>query len=421
VTLTRSYDSTTNQLTGITNRKPPAGAGTILSQFTFDYSIGSDKGDLVKSTAASDGTNTNTTAYTYDALNRLTRAVTTGPTVNQYFDYTLDANGNRTKQVVNLAGSTSTGATTTSYGYNAGNQLCWKYTGTSTNACGSTPSGATTYTFNQAGDETGASSGLSFSYNNAGQTTSVTPAGGSATSHSYLDGGQNEVTAVGSTTLQNGDLGVSSTIAGGSTTYYGRTPDGTLVDERNGSSRSWYVFGGDVLGSVHGVVNGSTGNWVASRTYTPYGETNATTGSDPNPFWFAAGYLSTTGLYHFGARHYDPATGRWTQRDPVSQMTDLVQANGYLYAADDPVNSDDAAGLMAAGPGAVCSLRNSAAARRACADHAKESIRRMHSLASDIAFMKKIVQPVVTVYHVGACVYKLARSGGADATACNSF
>jgi RHS repeat-associated protein len=270
--------------------------------------------------------------------------VTTGPTLNQYFAYTMDANGNRTRQVVNLTGSTSTGATTTSYAYNSGNELCWKLTGTSSNACGSPPTGATTYTFNQAGDETGGSTGgLSFSYDNAGQTTSFTPAGGSATSLAYLDGGQDQLIANGSTSVANSQLGVSSTTTGGSTTYYGRTPDGTLVDERKPSGRSWYVFGNDVVGSVSGVVS-STGTSNGTWGYTPYGETNGGSGSDPNPFKFAGGYTLPGGYTHFGARHYDPALGRWTQRDPLRQLGDLGQADRYVYAGGSPIAQADPSG-----------------------------------------------------------------------------
>jgi RHS repeat-associated protein len=366
VTLTRTYDASTGQLVGIVNRKPPAGTGSIFSEFGFGYSVGSDKGDVVQSMTASDGTDTNTTDYTYDALNRLTGAVTTGPTVNQYFEYAMDANGNRTSQVVNLSGSTSSGATTTSYAYNAGNELCWRYVGVSSYGCSSPPRGATTYSFNQAGEETSSRDGWAFSYDNAGQTTSITPAGGSAASQSYLGGGQEELVGNGSNVLTNSSEGVSSTTAGGATTYYGRTPDGTLVDERSGSSRAWYVFGYDVLGSVQGLVDGSTGDWVATRSYSPYGETVGSTGTDPNPFWYVGGNEVAAGLYHFGARYYDAAVGRWTQPDPLRQEADLQQGNQYLYSGDNPVNFSDLAGERG-GPGTVCALRNGRVARHSCA------------------------------------------------------
>ncbi len=41
-----------------------------------------------------------------------------------------------------------------------------------------------------------------------------------------------------------------------------------------------------------------------------------------------------------GHRYYDPALGRFTQPDPSGQET-----NPYLYAAGDPINFTDPAGL----------------------------------------------------------------------------
>ena len=47
--------------------------------------------------------------------------------------------------------------------------------------------------------------------------------------------------------------------------------------------------------------------------------------------------MDSTGLYHFGARYYDPGIGRFTQRDPFG--------GGYVYGSDDPVNRLDPSGL----------------------------------------------------------------------------
>lgn len=60
---------------------------------------------------------------------------------------------------------------------------------------------------------------------------------------------------------------------------------------------------------------------------------------------FASGYLTATGLYHYGQRYYDPADARWTQPDPLDQAADLRQANRYVYVGSDPVNLTDPYGL----------------------------------------------------------------------------
>ena len=66
-----------------------------------------------------------------------------------------------------------------------------------------------------------------------------------------------------------------------------------------------------------------------------------------NPWRFAGGYFdSSTGLYKFGTRYYNPGFGRWSQQDPVrGQLNDPTSLNRYLYASDDPANFTDPSGL----------------------------------------------------------------------------
>jgi RHS repeat-associated protein len=62
------------------------------------------------------------------------------------------------------------------------------------------------------------------------------------------------------------------------------------------------------------------------------------------PIGFAGGIADpTTGLVRFGNRDYDPATGRWTARDPVRFAGG--QANLYAYVGGDPVGRRDPTGL----------------------------------------------------------------------------
>jgi len=64
------------------------------------------------------------------------------------------------------------------------------------------------------------------------------------------------------------------------------------------------------------------------------------------PFGFAGGLCDTdTGLVRFGARDYDPETGRWTALDPIGfsgKDTDL-----FGYCVNDPVNRIDPSGNCA--------------------------------------------------------------------------
>ncbi|MCK6553930.1 RHS repeat-associated core domain-containing protein [Candidatus Binatia bacterium] len=61
------------------------------------------------------------------------------------------------------------------------------------------------------------------------------------------------------------------------------------------------------------------------------------------PFGFAGGlYDPDTGLVRFGARDYDPQTGRWTAKDPIG--FDGGDSNLYGYVLSDPVNRTDPGG-----------------------------------------------------------------------------
>ena len=59
----------------------------------------------------------------------------------------------------------------------------------------------------------------------------------------------------------------------------------------------------------------------------------------------AYGYecIPFTGLYHIGAREYDPRTARWLQRDPIDVAGG--HPNVYLYCGNDPLNAADPYGL----------------------------------------------------------------------------
>ncbi|SFD27104.1 ricin-type beta-trefoil lectin domain protein [Streptomyces aidingensis] len=53
----------------------------------------------------------------------------------------------------------------------------------------------------------------------------------------------------------------------------------------------------------------------------------------------------TTGLTHLGAREYNPTTGRFLTPDPIIDLTNPVQINGYNYANNNPVTHADPTGL----------------------------------------------------------------------------
>jgi RHS repeat-associated protein len=102
----------------------------------------------------------------------------------------------------------------------------------------------------------------------------------------------------------------------------------------------------DHLGSVRLVVNAATGTVAQRIDYDEFGIATLVTGTwDVQPFGFAGGlYHPATGLVRFGARDYDPQTGRWTSKDGLKD--DGGDANFYGYVGGDPLNTVDPRGLF---------------------------------------------------------------------------
>jgi RHS repeat-associated protein len=105
-----------------------------------------------------------------------------------------------------------------------------------------------------------------------------------------------------------------------------------------------YRIVSDHLGSPRVVVDVASGAIAESIGYDEFGNVTGDTNPGFQPFGFAGGlYDRDTGLVHFGARDYDPQTGRWTSKDPVGFAGG--DANVYAYCAGDPVNRIDRSGL----------------------------------------------------------------------------
>jgi RHS repeat-associated protein len=327
--------------------------GTTVPKLTYAYKEGEDDTSLVQSLTESTG---NTTSYLYDKLNRLTEAKTKSTTNPSHYLYKLDGAGNRTSQEVST--TAETGGTKTYYVLNSGNELECRQT--VTGACSKNSSTElSAYTYDGAGEETAITpkadtSGTTFAYNAASETSSLTPSGSGALALSYGGTGQDDLTALGSTTtLQHSQLGLTREVSSAGTSYYARTPNGLLIDQRtpSGHYNPLYNGQGDIIGLVS-----STGKVERTFRYGPYGENVKSEGTQtiPYPFGFKGGYRMpggnkgegnvTNGLYHFGARYYDPTTGRWTQQDPSSHVGNATQGDYFLFTGNDPINQADPSG-----------------------------------------------------------------------------
>jgi RHS repeat-associated protein len=113
------------------------------------------------------------------------------------------------------------------------------------------------------------------------------------------------------------------------------------------TTRSFYHR--NALGSVMEITAMDQAVEVTYR-YEPYGKVRITRGgavqsSDPlgQPWMFTArSHDEETATYHYRARHYDPSTGRFLQRDPLGHGS---QASPYEYVSSAPTNRVDPMGL----------------------------------------------------------------------------
>lgn len=101
----------------------------------------------------------------------------------------------------------------------------------------------------------------------------------------------------------------------------------------------------DHLGSPRLVVNTGTGEVIQRMDYDAFGNVTEDTNPGFQPFGFAGGlYDLHTQLIRFGARDYDPQTGRWTTKDPIG--FEGGDTNLYGYVLNDPINLIDPEGLL---------------------------------------------------------------------------
>ncbi|HEU4868875.1 MAG TPA: RHS repeat-associated core domain-containing protein, partial [Actinomycetota bacterium] len=309
----------------LTNIKTIAVSGPVtLSDLTYSYAVptgstcpGAATGLSTSSKqSVTDNMTAITTSYCYDVLGRLTSATTPGGAT---YSYGWDKNTNRTSDDLGT------------HIYNDNDQV--DESGT---------------VFDGAGNLTESTVFDSIDYNGINQTKEITPAGQSAVPFAYAGSGQADRTLAGSTTAQNGTLGVQTETTGSALTSYVREPSGNLVYQKLSSGQTFYYYF-DGLGSVIGQMD-SGGNQRAKYTYDPFGAHATETGingtAPANPWRWMGGYLdSSTGLYHFGERYYHPAFARFLQVDPIRGGC----ANSYSYVYGDPINAQDLSGL-ACGP-----------------------------------------------------------------------
>jgi RHS repeat-associated protein len=144
---------------------------------------------------------------------------------------------------------------------------------------------------------------------------------------------------------------------------------GLLARSHGYSSGNWSYhnfYHADGNGNVTALVNGS-GALQASYKYDPYGRwlSGGGTLASANVLrfsskpWVGFAGSTTSGLYSYGYRFYDPYLQRWINRDPLGDSgtlrklslpypyDDLLGSNGYVYCGNTPPNMYDKDGRIA--------------------------------------------------------------------------
>ncbi len=95
----------------------------------------------------------------------------------------------------------------------------------------------------------------------------------------------------------------------------------------------------DHLGSTR-LKTDANGDAVFTRNYEPFGPDYDGTGSEE--FKYTGKHEDPSGLYYFGARYYDPETGRFITEDLFhGYLTDPQSQNFYTYCRNNPLKYED--------------------------------------------------------------------------------
>ena len=313
--------------------------------------------------------NQTSTAYGYDANGNVTSVVNSAPggAVISSFTYVYNALGLPVK-VTTLSGATTYGydadGQLTSVSLPSGETILYQYDAAG-NRVSVTDNGVTTaYTTNNMNEYTAAGTAL-YTYNLAGQVTSMTNSAG-MTTYGYNAAGKlvSVNTPTDAITYQYDALGnlLSSTDNGQVTTnlidptglgnviaqYTGNTLAASytyglgLTSQVSAAGAAYYAF--DLTGNTVDLT-GSNGTVLNTYAYLPFGTSLGSTGTTPNPFTFVgqAGIMTdASGLQYMRNRFYDASVGRFTEPDPTGLNGGDV--NLYRYVWNSPVRFIDPSG-----------------------------------------------------------------------------
>ncbi|MFJ2257723.1 polymorphic toxin-type HINT domain-containing protein [Streptomyces sp. NPDC087844] len=283
-------------------------------------------------------------------------SATVGGTAPYWHSYGYDALNNRTSETAHGISDTATSTKTYKYGENGEGPHQLTKVVAETTATSTTPAvtSQNTYSYDAAGNtETRVLGGdtQSLAWDKQNDLTKVTNADGTESSYVYDASGSRVLRKSASETtfyLPGMELRLDKS-AGGvkATRYYSIGGQTVAVRDTDGVT----FLAGDHHGTAQLAVDAVTGE-TQRRRLDPFGNGRDTDSSDLSKWVDDKGFVGgtndeTSGLVRLGAREYDASIGRFVSADPVLNVDNPQQINGYAYGNNNPVTIADPTGMCA--------------------------------------------------------------------------
>ncbi|HEX6685427.1 MAG TPA: polymorphic toxin-type HINT domain-containing protein, partial [Candidatus Limnocylindrales bacterium] len=344
--VTRTYETDTRRLAQIWTTRQTAPTAVADQQFSYDPA-----GNVIK---ISDLTAGDHQCFRTDHLRQVKEAwtpsddncnpdpttATLGGPSKYWHSFKYDTTGSRTELVEH---GTPAGDRTTNYTIPAG-----KHQLTGTSAVDSTGTKTGIYKYDASGNmrerPTPTSGQQVMTWDAEGHLATSTDATGT-TSYIYdVDG--NRLVRIDPTgkTLYLPGQELRHTSTGKKCTRYYSHVEQTVAMRTAADGVVWLV--GDHHATAQASIK-AVSQAISIRRETPFGNLRQTTGAWPSAMdkGFVGGTNDNTGLTHLGAREYDPLIGRFISVDPVIDVKDPQQMNGYNYANNGPMTASDPDGM----------------------------------------------------------------------------